>query len=88
MNSTKNVSLQNIRDNISPDFRVVNDQIFYKNEFGGWTPLITLDELNSLSVLQSINFEIDEDMNLSCTSNTDVSITAEIDDNGYFYITI
>lgn len=83
-NTNNNVLISDIENNIAPDFKIINNQIYYKNEYGGWSFLTTVDEIHSLNTIDTIEFTVDEDMNLAYSAAAEnLTITAEVDEKGY-----
>jgi hypothetical protein len=83
-NTTNNILLSDIENNINPDFRIIDGVIYYKNGDNAWNTLTTVENIHSLNVLKTVTFEVDNNMNISYSSpSDDLIITAEIDENGY-----
>jgi hypothetical protein len=83
-NTNNNVLISDIENNIAPDFKIINNQIYYKNEYGGWSFLTAIDEIHSLNTIDTIEFIVDDDMNLAYSAAAEnLTITAEVDDKGY-----
>ena len=83
-NTQNNVLISDIENNISPKFEIIDGGIYYKNEYGGWSYLTSVDNIHSLNTIDAIEFIVDDDINLAYTAPTEnLAITAELDENGY-----
>ncbi len=83
-NTQNNVLISDIENNISPKFEIIDGGIYYKNEYGGWSYLTSVDNIHSLNTIDTIEFTVDEDMNLAYSAAAEnLTITAEVDEKGY-----